>query len=184
LTILDTDLREDVLTKRPSDAAPSLSFLLRPPLPDSSLFSPEDLADDCLPDDFLDDLEAYLPDGTLGNDLLTAPPDTNLLDEPPEPCLPDNDLLDEYGDLLDLDLLAKLLGDLLDLKLLGKLLDDLLALDLLNELLLPNLLASAPDADLLDDLAAADPLEDEPLDLLLDIPSTNPGEAAAPDMMP
>ena len=176
LTSLDTDFREEVLTKRPSDAAPSLSFLPRPPLLDSSLFSPADLADDCLPDDLLDDPEA--------------------LDEPPEPCLPDNYLFDEYGDLLDLDLLDEFLGDLpdldllgehlddlLDLELLGEPSDDLLALDLLNKLLLPDLLASAPDADLLEDLAAADPLEDEPLDPLLDIPSTNLGKAAAPDMM-
>jgi hypothetical protein len=205
LTSLDTDLCEDVLTKRPSDAAPSLSFLLRPPPPDSSLFNPEDLADDCLPGDFLDDLKASLPDGTLGNDLLPAPPDTNSLDESPEPCLPDNDPLDEYDELLDLDLLDELLGDLpdldllserlddlldldlddlLDLELLDELPDDLLALDLLTELLLSDLLASALDADLLDDPAAADPLEDEPLDPLLDVPSTNPGEEAAPDLTP
>ena len=185
LTSLDTALREDVLTKRPSDAG--------------------DLDDDCLQGDLLDDVEASLPDGTLGNDLLPAPPDTNSLDESPEPCLPDHNPLDEYDELLDLDILDKLLGDLPDLgllderpddlldldldnllglELLNELSDALLVLDLLTELLLSDLLASALDADLLDDPATADPLEDEPLDPLLDIPSTNPGEEAAPDLTP
>jgi hypothetical protein len=167
-----------------------LFFPSRHPLLDSSLFSSEDLEGDRLPDldppdNFLDGLEASPIDDRLGNDLFTAPPDTNLLEDPLEPCLLDNDLLDEYGDLLDLlDLLGELLDDLLDLDLLGELLGDFLALDLLDELLLLDLLNSNPGAVPLDVLPAGDPLEDEPLDSLLDILSANPGEAANPGMMP
>ena len=179
----DTALSEDAPTHR---------------LPDA-----EALDGDCLLDDLLHDDKVPLLAEPPGDDLFPTPPDTHTsleclksdlsAQEPSDDELPDlvtfAELLD---DLLDLnllnerpdDLLDLELADLLDLDLPDELPDDLLALTLLSELPLSDFLISAPDNNLLNDLAAADLLEDKPLDPLLDDSSAHLGEEAALDPTP